>query len=373
MPSLATVADLSAVSKPETVTLAPTSTVPLSVIPASASDLLTILPARAKSLNVGATTAVSVVMVVVPAALVLPAASVCVALRAVAEFASKSAETMAMLQDPSDATVAVLSATPDAKPVTVTVAPASPVPVRLNPADSSAAFKRSSDDTASKPGALGACRSVVTVSVAALLTLPAPSVCVALSALAASAANSPDATATLQVPSDATVAVLSATPDAKPVTVTVAPASPVPLNVIVPEFSDALTRLSVDTALIVGAATVTSVVKVRVAAAETLPAASDCVALNTLAASSVKSPDAIDTDQSPLTSTVAVLSDVLKPVTVTVAPASPVPDRVIPLEISAAFTRSSVETAAMVGALGALRSVDSVSVPAALALPATST
>ena len=125
--------------------------------------------------------------------------------------------------------------------------------------------------------------------------------------------------------------------------------------------------------MIVGAATVTSVVKVRVAAADTLPAASDCVALNTLAASSVKSPDAIDTDQSPLTSTVAVLSDVLKPVTVTVAPASPVPDRVIPLEISVAFMRSSVETAAMVGALGALRSVDSVSVPAALALPATST
>ena len=184
---------------------------------------------------------------------------------------AKSPSATATLQVPPDPTVAVLA--PVTKPDTVTVAPASPVPVRLKPPEFSKAFTRLSVDTSLIAGAAGACKSVVTVTVAAALTLPTKSVCVTEKSVVASAFKSAEDRSTLQLPSLFTVSVLVAAP---PVTVTAAPASPVPLRVTValPAISLAPTMLSEETAVITGVSTEKSVVTVKLAAELTFPAAS---------------------------------------------------------------------------------------------------
>ena len=143
----------------------------------------------------------------------LPAASVCVAARVWPLIWGGSS---VRLNVPSAATSAEPSTTPAAL-VTVTVAPGSPVPVRVLP----------SAVNASAPGAPGAVVSAAIKAVAGEV-LPDASVCVALrvSPLVWGGFR-----VRLNVPSAATSAEPSTTPAAL-VTVTVAPGSPVPVKVL---------------------------------------------------------------------------------------------------------------------------------------------
>ena len=136
-------------------------------------------------------------------------------------------------------------------------------------------FSKSSVETAVIVGAVGATRSVVKARVAALLTLPATSSCVADSVLLPLSARSASTIAIVQSPLLSTVAVLSATPLSNPPTVTVAPTSPVPVKLKPASFSDLFRRLSVETASMVGTAIVTSVVSLSATASLLLPTASD--------------------------------------------------------------------------------------------------
>ena len=206
-------------------------------------------------------------------------------------------------------------------------------------------------------GAASAVRSVVNALVTAALTLPAASVCVALNVFEPLLARSASTIAILQSPLLSTVAVLLATPLSKPDTVMVEATTPVPVRLNPAVFSVALIRSSVDTAAIVGAASaVRSVVNALVTAALTLPAASVCVALNVFEPLLARSASTIAILQSPLLSTVAVLlaTPLSKPDTVMVEATTPVPVRLNPAVFSVALIRSSVDTAAIVGAASAV-------------------
>ena len=86
-----------------------------------------------------------------------------------------------------------------------------------------------------------------------------------------------------------------------------------------------------------------------------------------MAASAPKSACATPRVQAPSPFTVAVFAPVKKPLTLTVALASPVPVRVKPASCSALLRRLSVETAATVGASGAF--VSTVIAPDVIAAP----
>ncbi len=111
------------------------------------------------------------VIALVIAALVFPDASFCVADKVLLPLSFKSASTIAIVHFPSESTVVVLSATPVSNPETVTVAPTSPVPVKLNPAAFSAALIKSSVDTVLITTAAGAIVSVTAELVATEVTV----------------------------------------------------------------------------------------------------------------------------------------------------------------------------------------------------------
>ena len=159
--------------------------------------------------------------------LTFPAASVCVAVNSLLSFSARSVPATSIDQKPSALTTADLSLV--SNPLTVTVAPASPVPVSLNPTECSLRLIKLPPEAASIVGASGANKSVVSVSVEPRDTFPAKSVCVAVNSLLPSSARSVPSTTTDQKPSESTVVVLSS--DTNPLTVTVAPASPVPVSV----------------------------------------------------------------------------------------------------------------------------------------------
>ena len=128
------------------------------------------------ALITGAVITKSVVRVRVPAALTLPATSVCVADSKVDALALNSPATTAIRQLPLSSTTAVLPAAKVA-PVTVTVEPASPVPVKLKPAAASSALIKLSADTTLINGAAGVTVSTSCIAcIATVLTLPAASV-----------------------------------------------------------------------------------------------------------------------------------------------------------------------------------------------------
>ena len=157
--------------------------------PAPTTTYFSVLPAPTRPTLKGT------VITSVPAALVLPATSVCVtdSVSVLSPNTVTSAAATAIDQVPSPSTTAVLppASVPPLVNVSVTVAPTSPVPVMLKPVVTSPAVTMLSVATSLITGAAGGVVSSVKLTGAlAAPVLPAMSVITAVSALAPSAPRS---------------------------------------------------------------------------------------------------------------------------------------------------------------------------------------
>ena len=220
------------VSPQVTATLEPASAVPLTATPASFSAALTMsLPDT--MLMVGASgVAVSMLTVRVPAAPVLPAASVATA--EMLPLAGTSALAKVLLQLPLPSAVTFWELVPQ---VTTTLALASALPLTSTPAAFSSALTVLSVATALITGAVGAALSMLTLRVPAALVLLAMSLAVTLMLLVPSAGSSPLVKLALQAPVMSACTVLMVVPQ---VAITVALDSAMPLTTTPAAFSTAL-------------------------------------------------------------------------------------------------------------------------------------
>ena len=355
------------------VTVAPASPLPVILKPAVVSALLAVSSTATASM-VGAAITVSIVKLVVVAAAVwgFPAASVCATETATEPSPSVSTSAdVRVIGWAEPVPVTVFVSAPDC-PVSVAtiVAPLSPLTV-ITPSDAVASASVAPFETPAPRTTVGVAGAVVSMdkSRAELLALgfSATSTCAAVNVSEPSpmAATSAAVTATDHLPSAPTTAVLPPASDAPlaKVSATVAPTSPVPVMLNPVVASAEFTASSPRTASTVGAATVTSVVILKLGAAALLfPTASACVTVRMVLPSANRStlvPWFSTMDQLPSPATVAVLAPVNKPLTVTVAPASPVPDRVRPSACSnwTLFTSLPELNSDTVGASGALVSI----------------
>ena len=267
------------------VTVAPASAVPVTVVPSGA----TAATGGAGAVRSGATS--------VTAGEALPAASVCTTVsvwRSICGVASVTANR------PRASTLPLPSSAPLASRIAM-AAPASPVPLTTAPEASSVGA-----------GGAGGVMSGA-VSVTGSETLPAASVCTAVTVPPFAAAG---LSGTVALPSLPIVA-WPITPPPGPVTVTVAPASPVTC-------AEAPSPASVTTGasggMVSGAVSVTL--------GEGLPAASLCT---TAMAPPLLAGGISTTVIAPSTATVPLpMTLLVAPVTVTRAPGSPLPDTIVP-------------------------------------------
>src|SRR5690606_12280861 len=232
-----------------TSTVSPSSAEPVIWTPAAASPASTMLSPVTASTVAAEGGVTSTATAVEPAALVLPAASVAVAVISVAGSDWPAGNWAVQLPFASAVVWAV-----SAPQVTSTVLFGSAVPLPVTPAATAAAFTVPTALSTGASGGVvsttGVTVSTVTSRVASALVLPAASVAVALIVLGPSAGSSPGSKVTDQEPSSAAVVSLTTSPQ---VTTTVLPASAVPLTTTSAAASFASTRLSPATALMVGA------------------------------------------------------------------------------------------------------------------------
>ena len=204
------------------------TTAPASQVPDRSKSVALIKSSPDKVSIVGAAGAEeSSERVMVSAALRFPASSVCVTENSLSP-SDRSPEVIARLQVVPSTSAATGSAPPM---LTDTVAPSSEAPIRSKPRAFSALFTTVPTLGASITGLFGAEKSASRSRVTApVLTLPAASSVLIERVVSTLATKSPEATETLHLPPESTVAVLVA-PFLNPLTVTVDPASPVPVSV----------------------------------------------------------------------------------------------------------------------------------------------